>query len=118
MVEALRLGLETGQIMEDEIARRRESIPPPSVSRVMMKMGLSAPIDPALPAPLGKDTLKGHLEPQHDEPSRRRTGTPQLGVPVQPAVAGQIEPRPPSAAPVMPSAPVYVAPPSGPIAVR
>ena len=130
MVEALRLGLETGQIMEDEIARRRESIPPPSVSRVMMKMGLSAPIDPAarsesaplhdgppLPALLGKETLKGHLEPQHDESSRRRTGTPQLGVPVQPPVAGQIDPRPPSPAPVMPSAPVYVAPPSGPIAV-
>ena len=29
MVEALRRGLETGEVMEDEIARRRESIPPP-----------------------------------------------------------------------------------------
>src|SRR3954470_3925755 len=40
MVEALRLGLETGQVMEDEIARRRESIPPPSVSRVMQRLGM------------------------------------------------------------------------------
>src|SRR5580704_695992 len=40
MVEALRRGLETGEVMEDEVARRRESIPPPSVSRVMQKLGL------------------------------------------------------------------------------
>src|SRR3954470_4230264 len=40
MVEALRRGLETGQIMDDEIARRRESIPPPSVSRVMQRLGM------------------------------------------------------------------------------
>ncbi len=112
MVEALRLGLETGQIMDDEVARRRESIPPPSVSRVMQKMGLSAPVDPA--GRSESDPL--HLG-QSDEP-RRRTGTPQLGVPaVQPPVAGQIEPRPVAPAPVMPSAPVYVAPPSGPIAM-
>jgi len=78
MVEALRLGLETGQIMEDEIARRRESIPPPSVSRVMQKMGLPGPIDPSgrneagqlQSGPLANQpvtnnqTLKGHLEPQ------------------------------------------------------
>ncbi len=57
MVEALRLGIETGQVMEDEIARRRESIPPPS----------------------------------RGEPQRRRTGTPQVGVPVQPPVAGFID---------------------------
>jgi len=122
LVEALRLGLETGQIMEDEIARRRESIPPPSVSRVMQKMGLSAPIDP-VPGPLvsANQTLKGQLDPSAphalaasvDEP-RRRTGTPNLGVPVQPAVAGQIEPRAPQPAPQMPSQGVYVAPPSGP----
>ena len=47
MVEALRRGLETGEVMEDEIARRRESIPPPSVSRVMQRMGL--PLDGAIP---------------------------------------------------------------------
>ena len=60
MVEALRRGLDTGEVMEDEIARRRESIPPPSVSRVMQKMGISAPSDAPI---LSKDTLKGHLEP-------------------------------------------------------
>jgi eukaryotic-like serine/threonine-protein kinase len=99
MVEALRLGLETGQVMEDEIARRRESIPPPSVSRVMQKMGISAPIDapPANPPVTGSQTLKGHLEgplpPLVSDEPRRRTGTPQVGVPVvtQPAVAGQID---------------------------
>jgi hypothetical protein len=135
MVEALRLGLETGQIMEDEIARRRESIPPPSVSRVMQKMGLPGPVDPPPAQPVvGKETMKGHYEgplgtpapapvaapapvvavapvvaapaaavapPVHvsgppampppvviEAPPRRRTGTPDVGVPV---VTGQIE---------------------------
>ena len=45
MIEALRRGLETGQVMEDDVARRRESIPPPSVSRVMEKMGMSSPAE-------------------------------------------------------------------------
>jgi serine/threonine protein kinase len=128
MVDALRLGLETGQVMEDEIARRRESIPPASVSRVMQKMGLPAPVDapvtgketlkghldplpaPATPQPalVGKQTVKGHIEgplpplptsnpaplPPPVVEERRRTGTPQLGVPeVQAAVTGLIEPR-------------------------
>ncbi len=124
MVEALRLGIETGQVMEDEIARRRESIPPPSVSRVMQKMGIPAPVDPPAAAPAsggatmkghlegpgvpmpaanppvtGKETLRGHLDPlglpttppSSGEPQRRRTGTPQVGVPVQPPVAGFID---------------------------
>ena len=52
MVEALRRGLETGEVMEDDVARRRESIPPPSVSRVMQRMGIPASADPARePAP-------------------------------------------------------------------
>jgi len=51
MVEALRRGLETGEVMEDEVARRRESIPPPSVSRVMQRMGLQPSGEPARPAP-------------------------------------------------------------------
>ena len=50
MVEALRRGLETGEVMEDEVARRRESIPPPSVSRVMQRMGLAASGEPLRPA--------------------------------------------------------------------
>src|SRR4051812_28173087 len=53
MVEALRRGLDTGEVMEDEVARRRESIPPPSVSRVMQKLGMqpgAEPVRPELPA--------------------------------------------------------------------
>ena len=47
MVEALRRGLDTGEVMEDEVARRRESIPPPSVSRVMQRMGLPPTAEPS-----------------------------------------------------------------------
>ena len=81
MVEALRRGLETGEVMEDEVARRRESVPPPSVSRVMQRMGITTPgelprVDPA-PLPVA-------------EP-RKRTGTPHVGTPVvQPPVTGEI----------------------------
>ncbi|HEY5926833.1 MAG TPA: protein kinase [Kofleriaceae bacterium] len=162
MVEALRRGLDTGEVMEDEIARRRESIPPPSVSRVMQKMGIQSPVDVPV---LSKDTLKGHLEPlppaaSPSQPTipgdrseefrstgdnsggkhtmkghiegplaafgqpmpatdagalpqaaqeRRRTGTPQLGVPEVPElrdqapVTGLIEPR--TKAPTAPPAP-------------
>src|SRR5258706_8785646 len=98
MVEALRRGLETGEIMEDEIARRRESIPPPSVSRVMQRMGLSSPADsprdfapqrelpPLPPAPKGTDATEPVPKMKADivveAPPRRRTGTPDLGVPV------------------------------------
>jgi eukaryotic-like serine/threonine-protein kinase len=49
MVEALRRGLETGEVMEDEVARRRESVPPPSVSRVMQRMGLQPSGEPMRP---------------------------------------------------------------------
>ena len=81
MVEALKRGLETGEVMEDEIARRRESVPPPSVSRVMQRMGITTPgelprVDPA-PLPVA-------------EP-RKRTGTPIIGAPiVQSPVTGEI----------------------------
>jgi eukaryotic-like serine/threonine-protein kinase len=147
MVEALRRGLETGEVMEDEIARRRESIPPPSVSRVMQKMGISGPVDSPV---LSKETLKGHLEPMPldavarpiDQPvtgkatmkghmegplpvipdaiaERRRTGTPQLGVPMlaepaftQKPVTGLIEPR--IKTPTAPE-PIRVKSPTGPV---
>jgi hypothetical protein len=109
MVEALRRGLDTGEIMEDEVARRRESIPPPSVSRVMAKMGFTTPQDPPAPgsadpirsprsAPDPKATVRGlppapapqdSTKPDSIELLRKRTGTPQLGVPaVAAAVAG------------------------------
>ncbi len=97
MVEALRRGLETGEVMEDEVARRRESVPPPSVSRVMQKMGMSQPAEaerdhqrelpPLPPAPTVPEATGPIIE-------RKRTGTPEVGVPlvvVQAAVAGAIE---------------------------
>jgi serine/threonine-protein kinase len=108
MVEALRRGLDTGEVMEDEVARRRESIPPPSVSRVMQKMGM-APGDPPptadsikqakvvpssetrLPPATASETTRG-LTPATGKPDsvemlRKRTGTPQLGVPTVAAAA-------------------------------
>jgi len=45
LVEALRTGLQTGEIMPGETARRRESVPPPSVSQAMAKLG-RAPSEP------------------------------------------------------------------------
>jgi serine/threonine-protein kinase len=88
MVEALRRGLDSGEVMEDVIARRRESIPPPSVSRVMQRMGMTSPTDvphepernlpPLPPAPKAEVVV---------ESPRKRTGTPQMGVTLQaPAV--------------------------------
>ncbi|HEU0036439.1 MAG TPA: protein kinase [Kofleriaceae bacterium] len=103
MVEALRRGLETGEVMEDEVARRRESIPPPSVSRVMQKMGIATPIDPAPPAsetnkslppaPKHTETTRGisavSAKPDSIELLRKRTGTPQLGVSTVAAAVAQ-----------------------------
>ncbi|MEZ4363578.1 MAG: protein kinase [Kofleriaceae bacterium] len=43
LVAALRLGLERGEIMQDEVARQTETIPPASVSRVMQRMGVQEP---------------------------------------------------------------------------
>ncbi len=146
MVEALRRGLETGEVMEDEIARRRESIPPPSVSRVMQKMGMSQPADqprehmpqrelpplPPSPSALAAQAVAhaaAHPASAASPASpasavspaaleRRRTGTPEVGVPiaqVQPAVAGAIErPEPPAHA--SPDAPVYAPPAARPAA--
>ncbi len=39
LIEAMREGQQTGAVMADEVARRRESIPPPSVSRAMERLG-------------------------------------------------------------------------------
>jgi serine/threonine protein kinase len=116
MVEALRRGLETGEVMEEEVARRRESIPPPSVSRVMQKFGVSQPGDapremapkaeiPATPAPapapppsappvvVGKETLR--YEPP-------KPASAPIAVPVPVAVT----PSAPVPVPVSDSAPV------------
>ncbi|MBA3460012.1 MAG: protein kinase [Deltaproteobacteria bacterium] len=91
MVEALRRGLDTGEVMEDAVARRRESVPPASVSRVMQRMGISgdAPL-PALVPPAPAAAVEAPAEPQ-----RRSTGTPKVGVPIIPAPAAESTALPP-----------------------
>ena len=100
MVEALRRGLETGEVMEDAVARRRESVPPPSVSRIMLRLGVTEdgalPPQP-LPAPIPEPVA---VAAEPDVPPRRSTGTPKVGVPIvagsseslQRPVAGVIDP--------------------------
>ncbi|MBA3394740.1 MAG: protein kinase [Deltaproteobacteria bacterium] len=117
MVEALRRGLETGEVMDDEVARRRESVPPPSVSRVMQRMGFTEPQDPPLPAslaapaaelpsmpasPVAKPAETDRALPPVPEARppvadsvellRKRTGTPRVGVPVVGGVARSDDP--------------------------
>ncbi len=94
MVEALRRGLETGEVMDDSIARRRESVPPASVSRVMQKLGIAA--EAALP-PLPVAPAPAPVAAAEAPPPRRSTGTPKVGVPI---VAGPI-PEPVVQAPVV-----------------
>ena len=104
MVEALRRGLETGEVMDDEIARRRESQPPPSVSRVMQRMGLSPTGEPVVPAqPVAPAPSAPAPAPvvADETPSRRSTGTPKVGVPV--VTAPPAEPAPPVVATPEPS---------------
>ncbi len=102
MVEALRRGLETGEVMEDSIARRRESVPPPSVSRIMQRLGVTedgalppqlvaAPLPALVPAPpvVAAPVVATPVDPVPEVPPRRSTGTPKVGVPI---VAGSSEP--------------------------
>nr|MBA3456394.1 serine/threonine protein kinase [Deltaproteobacteria bacterium] len=106
MVEGLKRGLETGEVMEDSVARRRESVPPPSVSRIMQRLGVTEdgslpPLpQPGLPPlPKAEPVAAAVVEPE--VPARRSTGTPKVGVPIvggassdslQRPVAGVIEP--------------------------
>jgi serine/threonine protein kinase len=87
MVEALRRGLDTGEVMEDDVARRRESTPPPSVSRVMQRMGLAPSGEPLRPAPIAPPPPP----PDSVELLRKRTGTPRLGVPVYAPVQAPVQ---------------------------
>ena len=96
MVEALRRGLDTGEVMEDSIARRRESVPPASVSRVMQRLGITADGLPALPAAMAAPVVAPALVVD-DVPPRRSTGTPKVGVPI---VTGPV-PEPVVQAPVV-----------------
>jgi serine/threonine-protein kinase len=102
MVEALRRGLETGEVMDDEIARRRESQPPPSVSRVMQRMGIAQePLPPVVGAPAPAPAPVAEAQSQ----VRRSTGTPKVGVPVVKAPAEPVAetPAPPVVATPEPS---------------
>ncbi len=85
LVDALRRGLDTGEVMEDSVARRRESVPPASVSRVMAKFGVadqSAPVVTIPAASLESGPTKAPpAMPDSVELLRKRTGTPKVGVP-------------------------------------
>ncbi len=104
MVEALRLGEQTGALMPDAEARLEEAEPPPSVSRVMQKLGRTqlGPHDdgganrPGLVAACGvaaadeaKSQLLYRVGPR---------GTPVVGVPIDAAAVAR------AAAPVVAAA--------------
>jgi serine/threonine-protein kinase len=52
VIEALREGQGSGAIMTDEVARRPETAPPPSVSQAMARLGARAPEETAPVAPV------------------------------------------------------------------
>ena len=94
MVEALRRGLETGEVMEDEIARRRESIPPPSVSRVMQQDGDRAPIDrPPSATSTGTATVRGHCADLDAAVRSRAGGAAAVPQPSRRCVAADVPSR-------------------------
>ncbi len=85
LVDALRRGLDTGEVMEDAVARRRESVPPASVSRVMAKFGVTDQSAPVVTIPAAAlesgPTPAPPAMPDSVELLRKRTGTPKVGVP-------------------------------------
>ncbi len=100
LVEALRRGAATGEIMDEDVARRRESVPPASVSRVMQKLGvpladdvaparaLAAPTQTPAPVIAAPATAANTRSTQLGTPSLAPTaselsGATQLGVPQQ-----------------------------------
>ena len=104
MVEALRVGLTSGEVMDDEVARTREAVPPASVSRVMERLGITEAAA-ALPPPVVAAPVVAAPAPVAAAPApstesgvpRRSTGTPKVGVPIvaapaQPPQSGLIEP--------------------------
>jgi len=118
MVEALRVGQQTGAIMDAQIARVEEAEPPPSVSRIMEKLkrtslgphgdevvaaAAAAPVPAPTPEPAPVTTSGGTqvgvpYSPSSAADSAQTTrvgprGTPKVGVPVTPVV----EPGPPAA---------------------
>ncbi len=123
MVEALRRGEQSGAVMGDDEARREESEPPPSVSRVMQKLGrtqlghhaeaTTRPVDaggtqPGLGA-VGGDAVSDDARTLM-LPRVGPRGTPVVGVPVDGAAVARAAPVAPAPAPVPVVAPVPVAP--------
>jgi serine/threonine-protein kinase len=109
MVEALRLGAQSGAVMPAATARTEEAEPPPSVSRVMQKLGRTAL------GPHGDDDAaraqtelappkKPEAAPVDDDAPTRALpklgprGTPRVGVPVVTATE-PVVPPPSAAAP-------------------
>jgi serine/threonine-protein kinase len=114
MVEALRRGLETGEVMEDVIARRRESIPPPSVSRVMQRFGMTSPTDtpreatpkpelPATPEPAPAPAAKMVGVPAPAPPPLSKATLRYDGPPPRASAEVRAEVAPPPAVPAAPS---------------
>ncbi|HEU5056260.1 MAG TPA: tetratricopeptide repeat protein, partial [Kofleriaceae bacterium] len=74
VIEALRQGSASGLIMPDEVARRHESVPPPSVSQAMAKLSLRSATD---------------LEESHaPEAAPDAAPAPQVPAPAAPAPRG------------------------------
>jgi serine/threonine-protein kinase len=96
MVEALRRGLETGEVMEDEVARRRESVPPPSVSRVMQRLGMQPGAEPVHAEPAAAPAVPPAVAPTAaPAPPAVRAAVP----PVEPGVTMRAPIAPPPAKP-------------------
>lgn len=84
LVEALRVGLERGEVMEAEVARQRETIPPPSVSRVMERLGVSEPTATA-PEPSPGRTLATSIVPPPASSTNPRHTAPAASARLAPA---------------------------------
>ena len=118
MVEALRIGAANGTIMPVDTARRTETEPPPSVSRVMQKLGRTAlgphgdddtvPVQAIQEKPAAKAAVPEEVTDNTRTQELHRVGprgTPKVGVPVVPASAAPTQalpPTPPGAEPPSP----------------
>lgn len=94
MVEALRRGLSTGEVMDDEVARTSEAVPPASVSRTLQKLGMAEPAldgpPPTAPAaaPAAPTAPAGRPHPAQTArgiPAELPTPAPPVVAPVTPA---------------------------------
>lgn len=99
LVEALRAGLDTGSVMSDDVARRRETIQPPISSRIpALRPPTNAPIaepsaqddaPPAVPAEQAPSQVDQARAGEHEHQSQREDG--ERG---REDASGQREPQP------------------------